>query len=112
VRRRERDAQRPRGQHHHRTCAAGTLLQIFGVAGESDTGIVDDGLVHGRRNQRVEFAGERGIDSPIEERQHVARIGGIGSSRDARCGEGLMRDGELTRDVGGAPQTLRGHVGA
>jgi len=79
----------------------GAFLEVFGVAGEGDAGVVDDTLVHGRRHQGVELSGKRALDSAVEQREHVACVGGIGPARDARRGERQVRDGELAGRVDG-----------
>ena len=88
MRRRERDAQTRRRQHHHRMRAAGALGQIFGVARERDAGVVDDALLHRRRDHRIELAGHAAVDGAIEQLQHVARVGAI---ELARCEPALRR---------------------
>ena len=81
MRRRKRDAQRAVRQHHHRMRAAGALGQIFGVARELDARIVDDALLHRRRDHRGELAGHAAVDGAIQQLQHVACVGAIELAR-------------------------------
>ena len=71
------DAQATAGQHHHHPTRARPLGQVFGMAGEGNTGIVDHPLVHRRRDHRGKFSTPATGQSPVEQGQHIRRIGGV-----------------------------------
>ena len=83
----ERDAQRPfarAGKHHHDARRMRTFSEVFSVAGEGNTGVVDRAFLQRRGDDSVETAGHRTVDSGIQQGQHIAPVGGI----ELACGEG------------------------
>jgi len=85
------------------------LPQIFGVAGEGDTGIVDYALVNRRRDDGVEFPGDGAIDRAIHEPEHITRVGRVQAARDAGSAERVMLDGERTGLVPSGPRSVSAH---
>ena len=51
--------------------------KIFGVAGEWDTGVIDNALVHRRCDHGIEFATQAAIHRAIQGIQNIAAIGDI-----------------------------------
>ncbi len=84
VRGRERHAQVPGHQHHHRMRAAGCRREVFRVTREGDAGIVDDALLHRRRHHRGEAAGDAAFGSGVQQGKHVAGIRGVRPARGRR----------------------------
>jgi hypothetical protein len=83
----ERDAQAAAHEHHHHVDTARLLGEVFRVAGKRNSRVVDDALLHRRRDHRGIFAGEAAPHRAIEQREDVAAIGGVELSGPRRPGE-------------------------
>ena len=90
----QRHAQRARGQQHDRVRRMRARREVFGVAGEVHAGVVDDALLHRRRDHGGELATQAAVDGAIQHAQHVARIGGIELAGDAGRAERDVDDFE------------------
>ena len=73
----QRHAQAATGEHHHDLSRRGFFRQIFGVSGKSHAGIIDDAFVHRRRHHRGKLAATAAVQRPIQQLQHVTRIGRV-----------------------------------
>ncbi len=100
MRRHERDAHRLARQHHDRARDAAGRGQIFGVSAERDARIVDHALLHGRGDHGGELTAATPVDRAIQQREHVARIAGIESTRDDGPRNGMMLDDEPSGGFG------------
>ena len=71
-----------RGEHHYHLCGVALFRQVFRVTGKRDAGVVDDGLVHRGRDQRLKLTIQTAVYRPVECLQHVAGVGGVGLAAD------------------------------
>jgi len=85
------------------------LRQIFGVAAEGNTGIVDYALVNRRRDDGVELPSEGAIDRAIHEPKHITRVARVQAARDAGHTERVMLDGERTGLVPSGARSVSAH---
>ena len=86
-----------RGQHHDHALDAATRCQVFGMAGEGRSGIVDDALVHRRGHDRGVAAGACAVDGFVEHGEHMRGIAHIEpAGHDRRLDHDVM-DGHALR---------------
>ena len=82
MRRRQRDTQIAPGEHHDHLWRLRFLGQIFSVPGEVHSGVVDHPFVYGSRHHCRKLAGLTPRERPIQQIQHVGRVGRIKLPRD------------------------------
>ena len=114
----ERDPH-PASHKHHDRIPPCQLGQVFRMSGESDTGIIDDTLMHRRCHHRVEFTPTASDSGSLQGRKNIASIDWCNFSGDggfsqwnmqyvkATCLFAVSRQGRIVGDMQGELQLPR-----
>lgn len=107
VGRRQRNTQRAvpgaAGEHHDDERRSRSFGQVFGMAGEVHPSLIDDALVHRRRDHRRKLARTTAGQSAVEQCQHVLRIRRVEPAGHRRLGNGNVENVETACGRPGFP---------
>ena len=75
------------------------LRQILGVAGEGNAGVIDETVMHRRRDDGIEFMRESTVDRTIKDPEHEACVPHVELAGDAGRCERMVLDREAAGDM-------------
>src|SRR5690606_18016319 len=70
----QRDPQAFGGEHHHGQIGAAEIGEKLGMAGEGVSRLVDDALVYGARDHRIDLTGDTGVYGYPQGLQHIVSV--------------------------------------